>query len=119
MINNEITTANVKISRGEFSLEADCNPVLLDITYKGRALIESSLPNGFFITEKSRRIIVIRFSHQTMPEKIFNYQGELDVQKVVVYNKSGRSILASLEKQSHKMKDITQTLEQMNSKFMD
>ena len=35
MINNEITTANVKISRGEFSLEADCNPVLLDITYKG------------------------------------------------------------------------------------
>ena len=105
----EITQAKIKYYDGSLYLEANGNPVLVDISYKGKISAESNMPDGFIVLEKRNRIIIIRFNQNQMPEHIFSYDGTFKIKTARVYDGSGASILSEIDKLSHKWGHMIKT----------
>ena len=85
---------------GKMVLESKEKPLAVDITYKGIIKGVSELPDGFFIAEGNKRIIIINFGNKDMPETILSYLGYFDALTVKVYSKGGVSY-STINKNSH------------------
>ena len=66
----KITQAKISYYSGELYLKTNGNPLLVDISYKGKIVAESNMPDGCIVLEKSNRIIIMRFNSNQMPELI-------------------------------------------------
>ena len=113
----EIITATISLYEGNLYLKTDCNPVIIDIEYEGKILAESALPNGFFITEKNNRIMVVRLSTNEMPEHIFSYVGDFKIIRARVYSSSHSSVYATIDKISHKYRYVSDNWSQLNNNW--
>ena len=80
----KITQAKISYYSGELYLKTNGNPLLVDISYKGKIVAESNMPDGCIVLEKSNRIIIMRFNSNQMPEHIFTYRGNFKI-KVVMF----------------------------------
>tara|TARA_R110002020_G_scaffold274391_2_gene489573 strand:- start:2025 stop:2630 length:606 start_codon:yes stop_codon:yes gene_type:complete len=91
---------------GKIVLESKEKPIAVDITYKGMIRGVSELPNGFFVAAGNKRIVVINFGNNDMPETILSYLGYFDALKVIVYSKEGVSY-STINKNYHIWNKIT------------
>jgi len=105
---------------GKIVLESKEKPIAVDIMYKGIIKGVSELPNGFFIAEGNKRIIIINFQNREMPETILSYLGSFDALKVIVYSKEGVSY-STINKNYHIWNKMTnaQGYEKMTSNWED
>tara|TARA_R100001463_G_scaffold1243_7_gene5545 strand:+ start:1130 stop:1735 length:606 start_codon:yes stop_codon:yes gene_type:complete len=105
---------------GKIVLESKEKPIAVDIMYKGIIKGVSELPNGFFIAEGNKRIIIINFQNREMPETILSYLGSFDALKVIVYSKEGVSY-STINKNYHIWNKMTNArgYEKMTSNWED
>ena len=98
----KITQAKISYYDGDLCLRTNGNPILVDISYKGKIVAESNMPDGFIVLEKSNRIIIMRFNNNQMPEHIFSYIGDFKIKIAKVYGKSGAGVVSEIDTLSHK-----------------
>ena len=102
----KITQAKISYYSGELYLKTNGNPLLVDISYKGKIVAESNMPDGCIVLEKSNRIIIMRFNSNQMPEHIFTYRGNFKIKVAKVYDGSGASVISEIDTLNHKWKNM-------------
>ena len=103
----KITQAKIKYYDGSLYLETNGNPVLVDISYKGKISAESNMPDGFIVLEKPNRIIIMRFNQNQMPEHILDYVGTFRIQNATVYDSLNSIVPAEIEALNHQWKNMS------------
>ena len=83
--------SSITLSDGELYLETSENPIAIDIRFKGLIVVESNLPEGFFISENNRRMIILRLCQAEMPKSLFRYNGTFEIQRARVYTEEKSS----------------------------
>mgnify|MGYP003134475986 CR=1 FL=1 len=92
--------AIILTDNGECSLNADVDVMGIQLQFKGRAEITPTLPDGWILQGNNK--IIIMFTLQNTPiknQKLFNYNGYIDIRKAIVSNNKGER-LSELIKQN-------------------
>ena len=110
--------AIISLYDGGMYLNSPFNPVVVDISYEGRIEAESALPSGFLITERNIRIMILRLSNNEMPDEIFSYIGDFKITRARAYKSDGSSVYASVDKISHKYRDVSDNWNQLNNNWV-
>ena len=111
--------SSISISSGDVILETnEENVLLIDMTYKGAAVIISKLPRGFAIAENKGRLMIIKCVNTPMPSLLFSFQGKMDILSVKAYTNSSSSF-SNIIRNNHQYKGISDTWNSLNSNWQE
>ena len=89
---------SVKIYTEEDSLYLDINgiPFSVEITYKGAVNLDSNLNLGFKVGYSRNKLTIINLFQKELPNKIFDFIGDMEILDCQVTNYNGETIKADI-----------------------
>lgn len=112
----EPNTAKVYAEDDAIYLDINGIPFSIEIVYKGSIYLESNLGSLFRVNYSSNKITIINTFATSIPKKLFNYQGDIEILdcQILTYNsnflkisKANNSIESLIQVQNTKVEDDT------------
>ena len=92
-------TATISCEKGECLISSDTDIMGIEIHFKGKVNIKSTLPEGWYLRGNNSKIII--FTLQNVPIKnqlLFKYEGVIELKKVIVANKEAKQFKCIVKK---------------------